>query len=447
MRRIAVFGAGKSGVAAANFLAARGEPVIITDARPEGELPLAERLDPRVQRALGGHPASLLDDVRLVVLSPGIPDTIPPLREAAARSIPVISEIELAFRHLEGTVVAVTGSNGKSTTTALIGEILKVAGRAPVVAGNIGDPLVDAVTAGPRTYVVELSSFQLETVDTFRANVALLLNVTPDHLDRYPSIAEYAAAKHRIFRNQTARDTAIVNADDPLTRDPKTAARVLRFSSRERLEEGAFLDGDQLVMRLAGSEERSIPRASLRLAGAANAQNALAAWLAARILGVTDVDIQIAFGSFTGLPHRMALVRETGGVRWINDSKGTNVDATMGSLEGMDDGHVLLILGGKDKKGEFERLRPLVERKAKAIVTIGAAAARIEEALRGAAPFEAAETMDRAVAWASEHAAPGDVVLLSPACASFDQYENFEQRGRHFEELVRAMPEPAGGAA
>ncbi|HVR44254.1 MAG TPA: UDP-N-acetylmuramoyl-L-alanine--D-glutamate ligase [Thermoanaerobaculia bacterium] len=438
MGKVAVFGAAKSGVAAANVLAARGEAVIITDAKPENELPLVSSLDPRVERVLGGHPPALLDSVRLIVLSPGIPREIPILRDAAARAIPIISEVELAFRSLRGTVVAITGSNGKSTTTALVGEILKVAGRDPVVAGNIGEALVAHVDAVPRHYVVELSSFQLETVESFRANVAVLLNVTPDHLDRYASMEEYSAAKHRIFRNQTTTDFAVVNADDPRTARPATAARVLAFSSRRRLDEGAFLEGESLVMRLGG-EQRSIPRGALRLPGTPNVENALAAWLAARALGVSELDVQIAFGSFEGLPHRMALVRDSGGVRWINDSKGTNVDASLKSLEGMEDRRTILILGGKDKKGEFERLRPLVEVKAKAVLTIGAAAERIGQALAGAAEIVPAETMERAVLWAHEHAAAGDTVLLSPACASFDQYENFEQRGCHFEQLVGAL--------
>ncbi len=440
MSKVAVFGMGKSGVAAANFLAARGYGVVATDALPEEKLPLLASLDARVERRLGGHPPALLEGVELVVLSPGIPADIPPLREAAARGIPIISEIELAFRHLQGTVVAITGSNGKSTTTALIGEILRAAGRDPVVAGNIGEPLVAAVDDRPRTYVVELSSFQLETVESFRANVALLLNITPDHLDRYPSMDAYAAAKYRIFRNQTGDDVAVVNADDARTSEPETAARVLRFSSTREVEEGAFLRGEELVLR-TGECDSAIPRAALALAGTANVENALAAWIAVDALQVGAGAVRAAFASFRGLPHRMVLVRELDGVRWINDSKGTNVDASLKSLEGMEDGRVILILGGKDKKGEFERLRPLVRAKAKAVLSIGAAAPRVAQALEGAAPIVPCETMDRAVAWGREHATAGDTVLLSPACASFDQYDNFEHRGRHFEELVAGLGE------
>jgi UDP-N-acetylmuramoylalanine--D-glutamate ligase len=429
-----VIGAGKSGVAAANFLAARGS-VALTDSNPNPELPLP--LDERVERAFGSEPA--LDDVGEIVVSPGVPLTIPLLQRAAAMAIPAIGEIELAYRSLHGTVIAITGSNGKSTTTALIGEILKVAGRQPVVAGNIGEPLTAALDLEkPRTYVLELSSFQLESVETFHANVALLLNVTPDHMDRYPTFDAYAAAKYRIFRNQTPRDVAIVNAGERRAAARDSGARVWRFSSSQKVEQGAYLDGDQLVLCIDG-QERRIPRASLRLEGTANVENALAAWLAARAAGVDDVSVQIAFGAFAGLPHRMVLVRELDGVRWINDSKGTNVDATLKSLESFPPSSVLLILGGKDKAGEFERMRGLVAEKTRAAITIGKAAERIAEALDGAAKIVPMGDMQHAVEWARANAKQGETVLLSPACASFDQYRNFEHRGEHFEELVRAL--------
>jgi UDP-N-acetylmuramoylalanine--D-glutamate ligase len=429
-----VIGAGKSGVAAANFLAARGD-VMLTDSNSNPELPMP--LDGRVTRAFGSEPS--LDDVKEIVVSPGVPLTIPLLQRAVAMAIPIVGEIELAYRHLQGTVIAVTGSNGKSTTTALIGHILDVAGRRPIVAGNIGEPLAAALDLEkPRTYVLELSSFQLESVDTFRANVALLLNVTPDHMDRYPTFDAYAAAKCRIFRNQTPRDVAIVNANDRRTAAHGSGARTWRFSSSERVESGAYLDGDELVLAIEG-QERRIPRSSLRLEGTANVENALAAWLAARAVGVDDVSVQIAFGSFAGLPHRMVLVRELCGVRWVNDSKGTNVDATLKSLESFAPSSVLLILGGKDKAGEFERMRELVAEKTRAVITIGKAAERIAEALDGTATIVPMGDMEHAVRWAGENAKEGDTVLLSPACASFDQYRNFEHRGEHFETLVRKL--------
>lgn len=432
-----VIGAGKSGVASANFLTARGERVVLTDSAKEPSLPVA--LDENVERAFGRDDLGLLENVKSIVVSPGVPLTIPVLRDAAISRIPIVGEIELASRYLQGTVIAITGSNGKSTTTALIGEILRVAGRQPIVAGNIGEPLISAIDPErPRTYVLELSSFQLETVDQFHANVALLLNITPDHMDRYASFSDYAAAKYRIFRNQESGDTAIVNAGERRAASRDERVRMWMFSSTKKVEEGAWVDGDELVISVGG-DERRIPRASLKLQGQANAENALAAWLAARAVGVDDMDVQIAFGTFAGLPHRMVLVRELDGVTWINDSKGTNVDATLKSLEGFDGSSVILILGGKDKAGEFERMRDLVAAKARTILTIGKAADRISEALQGSSEIVPAENMDNAVQWAREHAKAGDTVLLSPACASFDQYRNFEHRGEHFEELVRAL--------
>ena len=434
MTRTLIIGAAKSGVAAANFLAARGQSVVLNDAKADPDLPYA--LDDRVARVFGSHDATLLNDVDEVVVSPGVPLSIPLIAVAASRGIRVVGEIELASRYLHGVVIAVTGSNGKSTTTALIGAILDAAGRQPVVAGNIGEPLIAAIDEKPRTYVLELSSFQLEAVETFRANIALLLNITPDHMDRYRSLEEYAAAKLRIFRNQTSADTAIVKAGEH--RQIATHGRIWRFSASERCEPGAWLDGDEMVLAVDGHERR-IPRASLRLPGIANVENALAAWLAARAAGIDDIAVQIAFGSFPGLPHRMVVVREIGGVRWINDSKGTNVDATLKSLEGFPDSTVILILGGKDKAGEFERMRDLVREKTRAVITIGKAADRIASALDGAATIVSAGDMQNAIEWAAKNASAGETVLLSPACASFDQYRNFEHRGEHFEELVRAL--------
>jgi len=422
-----IIGAAKSGVAAANFLAKRGEEVILADSKVDPALPY--ELDPRVEKAFGRDDVALLDGVDEIVVSPGVPLGIPLLVEAGKHSMPVIGEIELAYRHLTGTVIAITGSNGKSTTTSLIGEILRVAGREPIVAGNIGEPLIASLDfERPRMYVLELSSFQLEAIDKFRANIAVLLNITPDHMDRYTNFDAYAAAKQRVFRNQEPGDFAIVNASV----EPLTAARVMRFSTTQPSD--AYLDGDELVLG-----ERRIPRASLKLQGTPNVENALAAWLAARTAGVNDVDVQIAFGMFSGLPHRMVLVRERDGVKWINDSKGTNVDATLAALQSFPSSSVWLILGGYDKQGEFERMRDLVGDKTKGILTIGKAAKVIGEKLEGAARIEPLNDMANAVKWASENATSGDVVLLSPACASFDQYRNFEHRGEHFEELVKAL--------
>jgi UDP-N-acetylmuramoylalanine--D-glutamate ligase len=438
MSKYLVVGAGKSGVAAANFLAGRGEEVSLTDSSQHPDTPYP--LDERVRRFFGYQDDRPLNGATTVIVSPGVPLNIPLLQRAAAQAIPVIGEIELAYRYLKGTVIAITGSNGKSTTTTLIGEILKVAGWDPIVAGNIGQPLIASLDLEkPRHYVLELSSFQLETIDKFHANIALLLNITPDHMDRYPNFDAYAAAKYRVFRNQDKGDTAIVNAVERRSSGRElTAVRTWRFSASQRVDEGACLEGDQLVMRVGG-EERRIPRSALRLEGAPNVENALASWLAARAAGVDDMSVQIAFGAFAGLPHRMVLVREREGVRYVNDSKGTNVDATLKSLEGFAPNSVILILGGKDKAGEFERMRDLVRDKTRSVITIGKAAERIASALEGAATIVPAGDMQRAIDWASKNAKAGDTVLLSPACASFDQYRNFEHRGDHFEQLVKAL--------
>jgi UDP-N-acetylmuramoylalanine--D-glutamate ligase len=439
MARVIILGAGRSGVAAADFLVARGAEICVTDSGSRDSLPYVSNLPGGVGTVFGGHPATLLDGADLIILSPGIPRSIPFLKAADARGIEVISEIELAVRHLRGKVVAVTGSNGKSTTTALIGHILAIAGLDPVVAGNIGDPLIARIDPQrERVYVVELSSFQLETLDTFHADVSVLLNITPDHLDRYESIEAYAAAKYEIFRGQTSRDVAVVNAADPRTAEPPTPASVRRFSPAGKIAPGAWRDQSVLRYSVDG-DEADIDRAALRLEGDANVENALAAWIAARAMGAEHRQVEEGFGSFRGLPHRMEMIAEIGGARWINDSKGTNLDATIKSLEGTPEGGVILIIGGRDKGGEFERLRPLVEKKVRLLLTVGEAAGRIESMLEGATETIRAETMDRAVEIAAVHVAPDDIVLLSPACASFDQYRDFEQRGEHFTSLVRAL--------
>ncbi|MBW3671671.1 MAG: UDP-N-acetylmuramoyl-L-alanine--D-glutamate ligase [Acidobacteria bacterium] len=436
MKQVVVLGAGRSGVAAAKFLAAHEVDVRLTDASTRDQLPYAVDLPESIETFFGSHPLSLLDGTDLIILSPGIPKNVPFLLDAEDRGIEIISEIELAYRHLQGTVIAVTGSNGKSTTTSLIGHILSVAGLDPIVAGNIGAPLISAVDPGhKRTYVVELSSFQLESIDRFRANVAVLLNITPDHMDRYDSLEAYASAKYQIFRNQEPSDVAVVNADDERTARPDTDAPVLHFSTRRSVGRGAWRDGTLLRYSVDG-QERTIERSSLAIEGDANVENALAAWLAAASAGAGHEQIEEAFRTFRGLPHRMELVATIGGVRWINDSKGTNVDATRKSLEGAEGRSVILILGGKDKGGEFHRLRDLVETRVKLLITIGSAAPVIEEQLGGIVETIGAGTMDRAVRAAHEKAGEGDLVLLSPACASFDQYRNFEERGEHFETLV-----------
>jgi UDP-N-acetylmuramoylalanine--D-glutamate ligase len=450
IRSAAVFGLARSGRAAVTALLERGVEVVGTDAKP-GLAGLAEH--PGVRYVLGGHPESLLDGVDLVVVSPGIPLTLPVFDAARARALPVVAEIELASRLLPGVVVGVTGTNGKSTTTALAAALLKCAGHHAVACGNFGTPWIHFATKEgangsgtvPRTWVVELSSFQLEGIRRFAPDVAVHLNLTPDHLDRYRSIDDYGAAKARIFENQRDAQVAVLNADDPLVARVRPRARRLAFSRRGSPGMGAWLADDLFVADVTGKGPRVVAkRSDLALPGTHNVENALAALAATLPLGVTPEAAVETLRTFRGLPHRTALVRTVNGVDYWNDSKGTNVDATLKSLEGFPDGKVHLILGGKDKGDDFARLGPLASRKARRILAIGKAAPAIAKALGGlpGVALEVAGTLEKALEDAARHAAPGDAVLLSPACASFDQFRDFEHRGDVFEALVKALPEP-----
>ena len=448
--RAAVFGLAKSGLATVRALLDRGVSVVATDASPAeklGALPSDERLE----LVLGGHPLSLLEGVDLCVVSPGVPMSIPALDAARASGIPVIAEVELASRLLPGLVVGITGTNGKSTTTALCAALLRDAGRDAVACGNFGTPWIHyAVGAAgegappppSRVWVVELSSFQLEGLRRFAPDVAVHLNLTPDHLDRYRSVDEYGAAKARIFENQGEAQVAVLNADDPLVARIRTRARRFAFSRQHDLPLGAWLKDGVFLADATGKGPRVYARREdLQLPGSHNVENALAALAATIPLGVTPESAVRTFRTFKGLPHRTVLVRTRNGVAFYNDSKGTNVDATLKSLEGFPDGSVFLILGGKDKGDDFGRLLPLARRKARKVLAIGKAGPSVMKALSGGVPCEEAGTVERAVAVGAAEGRPGDVVLLSPACASYDQFRNYEHRGEVFEALVLALPE------
>ena len=451
LSRVAVLGLARSGLASVEALLARGVEVVASDLRPAVPgLAVRGGLIP----VLGSHPESLLEGVQLVVLSPGIPRTAPIVDAALARAIPVVSEIELASRLLPGLVVGITGTNGKSTTTALTAALLNDAGIEAVACGNLGTPWI-AAAAEPdrglpvptRVWVVELSSFQLETVRRFAPDVAVHLNLTPDHLDRYRSLDDYGAAKARIFESQHEAQVAVLNADDPLVARIAPRARRFEFTRRGRPLLGAWVEGAEVVADVAGSGPRRILRVDeLSLPGTHNLENALAALAAVLPLGVPPESAAGTLRAFKGLRHRTELVRVRSGVSWYNDSKGTNIDATLKSLEGFADGKVFLILGGKDKGDDFGRLLPLATRKARRILAIGKAAATVEAALGGELKTSRAGTLEAAVAEAARDAVSGDVVLLSPACASFDQFRDFEHRGDVFESLVLALPgDPAEG--
>ena len=449
-KKILVVGLGRSGIGAALLCAARGAQVTATDNRPARAIPGAvAALDGRCQLELGGHDQESFTTSELIVLSPGVPE-IPPLRAARERGVQVIGELELSYRLVQAPLVAITGTNGKSTTTSLIGAMVEASGRPTFTGGNLGAPLVEAVdtpAAGPGgALVVETSSFQLETVETFHARVALLLNLSEDHLDRYPDYDAYVAAKARIFERQTAEDFAVVNGAPGQERCQELAAggqaRVLTFGLEPDGRPGAWLEGEQLVAQLAeGEAPERYSRADLRLAGRHNIENALAALLAARLLGVSPEACARALAGFGGLPHRMELAGEHQGVRYYNDSKATNVGSVVGSLTGFER-PVVLIAGGKDKGGGYAPLRPLLRHVATHLVLIGAAADVMQAALEGIIPLHRAPDLPAAVSLAATLARPGDAVVLSPACSSFDMFKNYEQRGEVFVRAVKALESP-----
>jgi UDP-N-acetylmuramoylalanine--D-glutamate ligase len=437
VERALVYGLGLSGRAAARFLTARGVAVVGVDEKPANRLDLGE-LAGKVELApADGWPG----DVDLVVVSPGVPMDRPLVAEARRRGVPVIAEVELAFPFLNGPVVAITGSNGKSTTTAMTGDMVRAAGLPVEVCGNIGEPLADKVDGPPgRVFVVELSSFQIEGIATFRPKAAALLNISEDHLDRYGSLQAYADAKRRLFRDQEGTDVAVLNADDAETLRLDTRARRRLFSRLKPVADGCHATADGRVIEVSGGEETLLFQASdVPLAGVQNLENAMAAALLARAVGAEPAAIRAALQAFQGLLHRLQKVGERAGVAFYDDSKGTNPGATMKAIEGFADGTVHLILGGRNKDADLATLTPMVRRKARRAYLIGEAADGFAAVLDGAVPFERAETLDRAVRSAAAQARPGEAVVLSPACASFDQFRNFNHRGDVFQDLVRGL--------
>ena len=445
-KRVLVVGLGKSGLAAARFLKERGARVTVSDARPATLIAeLSDLLDQGFMVEAGSHGLLTFRRQDLIVVSPGVSMATPVLTQVRAMGAHIIGEMELGAQFLQGEVIAVTGSNGKTTTTSLLGEILKAAGRPTLVGGNIGLPVTALVAESTLESwsVIEVSSFQLETVETFKPRVAVVLNITPDHLDRHGSFETYAAAKARITEFQTSEDFLVLNGEDKETQmvAAKTKAQIYWFSARRRIKQGAFVHGESIFFaKSEGSKpEPVMPVAEISLAGAHNVENVLAAVCAARLAGVESATIRSAVAAFKAVEHRLEFVREVAGVRYYNDSKATNVDATMKAVASFAGG-VHLILGGKDKDSDYRVLVPLLRERVKTVITIGSAAEKIQRQLAGVVKIEGAETLARAVALAHETAVVGDTVLLAPACSSFDQFENYEQRGRVFKELVAALP-------
>jgi UDP-N-acetylmuramoylalanine--D-glutamate ligase len=442
-KRVLVVGLARTGVATAQFCIERGATVTATEERTEEQIgdAAAKLRAAGVQLELGGHERRTFLDQDLIVPSPGVPFDLPHLLAARSGGVRVWSEIELAWRALRGKLVAVTGSNGKTTTTALIGHILKSANVPTLVGGNIGTPLISLVdiSSDASVTVAEASSFQLEVIEAFHPEVGVLLNITPDHLDRHASFEEYAKAKARLFENQDEHDAAVLNADDAeASRFAPARAAVYWFSRTRRVAAGAYLRDGQIVFRRDGGDTVLMPREEIPLRGEHNVENVLAAAAAASLVGVSPGEIAAGVRSFAGVEHRLEFVAEIRGVSFFNDSKATNVDATLKALDAFAGG-LWVILGGKDKGSDYTLLADVLRARARGVMLIGAASEKIAAQLKGVVEMERAGTLDRAVRLAFERARAGDTVLLAPACASFDQFENYEHRGRVFKQVVRQL--------
>ncbi|HEY2867116.1 MAG TPA: UDP-N-acetylmuramoyl-L-alanine--D-glutamate ligase [Pyrinomonadaceae bacterium] len=454
-RKALVLGAGKSGVASARFLSERGATVALHDRKPIEEWSDAARSlkqTNEIGEISGQIPSWLLDQIDLVVISPGVPTNTIPARYVDRKDGEVIGEVELACRFMRGRIVGITGSNGKTTTTTLIGELLKRSGIATQVGGNIGTPLLTLAESSSDDgwTVVELSSFQLETIKDFRANVAVCLNVTPNHLDRYDSYTDYAAAKHRIFMNQTADDTAVLNADNEITKGWANGlkAKVVLFSVKQELNDGLFLRGHDLVCRLDGNEKVLTTRDEIFLRGLHNVENVLASLAAGLACGASAGSMRATIRDFKGVEHRIEFVAEIRGVQFYNDSKATSVDATLKALDalGEGDGKIVLILGGQGKNAPYAPLADLIERSVRKIVAIGEDAKNIATQLDKFAEIEFAGSFHDAVTRSFHAAQAGDSVLLAPACASFDMFKSFEERGAVFKAEVRDLKQRTEGS-
>jgi UDP-N-acetylmuramoylalanine--D-glutamate ligase len=444
-KRVLVVGLGKSGVASALFLKAHGALVTVSDTKSGDELrnEIPVLLDHGITVETGGHGERTFRGQDCIVVSPGVPVDAPPLMQARTLGEPVIGEIELASQFFSGPIIAITGSNGKTTTTTLTGEIMTAAGFPALVGGNIGTPAISlAERAKPDTVIVlEVSSFQLETIKTFRPKVAVVLNVTPDHLDRHRTFEIYVDAKARIFENQDTSDFAVLNADDPtcVAMTPRTSAQVFWFSRQKEVDRGAWVRDGNIVFRDTSGQREVLQVSEIPLKGAHNLENVLAAVCAGILMGCAPDKIRQAVRDFKAVEHRLEFVATIGGVDYYNDSKATNVDATIKALESFP-ANIHLILGGKDKGSDYTVLNDLLKKRVKRVYTIGAAAAKIESQINGPEIVHA-ETLENALRKANAVAQPGDVVLLAPACASFDQFKSYEHRGKVFKQIVQGLAE------
>jgi len=445
-KRVLVVGLGKSGLSAAMFLRKLGARVTVSDTRSATALAkeIPTLLDAGIMVEAGGHGLLTFRRQDLIVVSPGVPMDTPEVKQSLEYGMKVIGELELASRFLKGRVVAITGSNGKTTTTTLVGKIFSDAGVQTQIGGNIGLPVIDLIekSTPETTNVLEVSSFQLETIEEFHPHIAVVLNITPDHLDRHGSFESYAGAKTRITERQGPDDFLVLNAEDKPTQmvAAKSKAQIYWFSPRRPIKQGAFMHGESVVFipREGAKPEPVMPVAEIHLKGAHNVENVLAAVCAARLAGIPAEKIRASVAAFKAVEHRLEFVRTVNGVEYYNDSKATNVDAAMKALASFPKG-IHLILGGKDKDSDYTLMADLLRERVKAVYTIGSAAEKIERHLQGVVKMVAAGTLATAVTEAAKAAAPGEVVLLSPACSSFDQFDNYEHRGRMFRQFVNEL--------
>lgn len=442
-KKVLVVGLARTGLATLKFLREKGSLLSASEIRTREEMrEVWEELRSwEIEIEWGGHSIEHFLRQDLIILSPGVDPNIEPVQEALKKGIPVISEIELAYHFLKAPLIAITGTNGKTTTTLLTGEMLKEEGKRVGIGGNVGEPLI-LFADGKEPWdvlVVEISSFQLERIEKFRPRCAVLLNITEDHLDRYPNYNAYIQAKLRIFENQTIEDWAILNRDDPVVMSSldKIFGKKLFFTMGKAIEEGAFSNGEEIFLRIYSIEERySLKETPLK--GVHNIENMMAAILAARLFGCSPRTIQNVLKRFQGLEHRLEFVREIGGVRFYNDSKGTNVGSVVKSLQSFSE-PVILIAGGKDKKTDLSPLRDLIQKRVKRLILIGEARERMAQELSSFTETLKAESLEEAVSLAYQTSQPGDVVLLSPACSSFDMFKDYRERGNIFKELVRRL--------
>ena len=443
-KKIAVLGMARSGIAAAKLASKLGAKVILSDAKTREQLKdkINQLKDKKIVIETDGHSEKVLKGADFIILSPGIPGDIGILKTAFRLGIPVLSEVEMAYQLLKAPLVAITGTNGKTTTTTLIGEIIKNSGREVRVAGNIGTPLtsiVDKVSADGLV-VAEISSFQLETIDKFKPWISLILNITPDHLDRYRNMEEYIRAKKRVFENQDAGDFLILNADDALAGKmaKEAGGKVVFFSRRKELKRGVFVKNNKIVSVLDEVKNFSCPVDTIKLPGPHNLENVLAAVAAGLLCKVNHNSLRKTIATFRGVEHRLELVAEIEGIRFINDSKGTNVDSTLRALESFAE-PIILIAGGRDKGSPYLPLKDPVVQKVKALVLLGEAAPRIKRELGDYSRVYMVKDLRQAVETSAGLAVKGDIVLLSPACSSYDMFNNYEERGREFKKFVRAL--------